>query len=265
MIKLMATDMDGTFLRQDMSYDDVLFARLHAELQRRGIRWVVASGNQYFQLRSFFQAYPDTIYVAENGAYIRDSKQIYALNAFTPAAVQMILPVVQALPDVKLLVCGQKSAYALTTTDPAHVAAARHYYHQLKVIDSFDQIDDQILKFALTCPPEQTQALVDHLRAALTGVAEPTSSGHGDIDVIQPGMNKAAGLQILGDTLGIALADMGAFGDGGNDLEMIRKVGMGVAMANAQLAVKAVADAITTTNEAQGVLQFIDDWLAVPQ
>lgn len=78
-------------------------------------------------------------------------------------------------------------------------------------------------------------------------------------------MNKAAGLQILGDTLGIALADMGAFGDGGNDLEMIREVGMGVAMANAQPAVKAVADAITSTNEAQGVLQFIDDWLAVPQ
>jgi hydroxymethylpyrimidine pyrophosphatase-like HAD family hydrolase len=40
---------------------------------------------------------------------------------------------------------------------------------------------------------------------------------------------------------------------------------MGVAMANAQPAVKTVADAITTTNEAQGVLQFIDDWLAVPQ
>ena len=54
---------------------------------------------------------------------------------------------------------------------------------------------------------------------------------------------------------------MAAFGDGGNDLEMLREVGCGVAMANAQPAVTAVANATTGTNQEQGVLQWIKNWL----
>ena len=54
MFKLIATDMDGTFLRDDMTYDRDFFATLHEKMQAQGIQWVVASGNQYFQLTSFF-------------------------------------------------------------------------------------------------------------------------------------------------------------------------------------------------------------------
>lgn len=257
MLKLIATDMDGTFLRDDMTYDEAKFALLYQQLQQRGIRFVVASGNQYYQLRSFFKDYPEMIYVAENGAYIRDNQHVYAQHAFSADAVTQILAKLETIPDLKLLVCGAKSAYTLTTTDPEHVKLARHYYHHLAVIDRFEDIDDDILKFAITCPDERTEAIVAELRTALVGLGEPTSSGHGDIDVIQPGMNKAAGLQELGQVLGIELADMAAFGDGGNDLEMLREVGLGVAMENAQLPVMAVADRTTTTNQEQGVLQTI--------
>lgn len=84
MIKLMATDMDGSFLRDDMTYDEAQFALLYQQLQLRGVRFVIASGNQYFQLKSFFKDYPEMIYLAENGAYIRDADHVYALNAFQP-------------------------------------------------------------------------------------------------------------------------------------------------------------------------------------
>ena len=91
MFKLIATDMDGTFLRDDMTYDRDFFAKLHEKMQAQGIQWVVASGNQYFQLTSFFEAFPDTIYVAENGAYIRDANKVYALSSFENGAIQPIL------------------------------------------------------------------------------------------------------------------------------------------------------------------------------
>lgn len=55
MFKLIATDMDGTFLRDDMTYDRDFFATLHEKMQAQGIQWVVASGNQYFQLTSFLK------------------------------------------------------------------------------------------------------------------------------------------------------------------------------------------------------------------
>lgn len=257
MIKLFATDMDGTFLRDDMSYDEARFAQLYQKMQAAGSRFVVASGNQYFQLKSFFQAYPDVIYVAENGAYIRDTKQIYALHSFEQPQVKQILTVLSQIPELKFLVCGQKSAYALTSADPAYIENARHYYHQLALVTDFTQIDDYVLKFALSCPQAQTDTLVASLRQLLANVAEPTSSGHGDIDIIQLGMNKAAGLAELGKILEIELAEMCAFGDGGNDLEMLREVGLGVAMANAQPAVKAVTTLRTSNNQEQGVLAYL--------
>ncbi|ETY75393.1 Cof-type HAD-IIB family hydrolase [Lactiplantibacillus fabifermentans] len=258
MIKLIATDMDGTFLRNDMTYDAAKFQALHAKMQAQQRQFVVASGNQYFQLTSFFPAYPDLIYVAENGALIRDAQQVYACHAFDPDVVQTILAKINAIPDLKLLVCGAESAYALTTLDPQHVTHMRRYYHHLAVVDDFASVDDQILKFAISCPPEKTTAIVDQLRTDLAGLAEPTSSGHGDIDVIQLGRNKATGLAELGNILGIELSGMAAFGDGGNDLEMLREVGLGVAMANAQPDVLAVANDQTITNQKQGVLTYLD-------
>ena len=57
---------------------------------------------------------------------------------------------------------------------------------------------------------------------------------------------------------------MCAFGDGGNNLEMLREVGLGVAMANATPAVLAVADTTTKSNQEQGVLQFMHHLLSEP-
>ena len=90
MLQLVAVDMDGTFLRSDQDYDRARFAKVHQMLTDHGVRFVVASGNQYYQLKSFFEAYPETIYVAENGAYIRDETQTYAVHTFTPAETAKI-------------------------------------------------------------------------------------------------------------------------------------------------------------------------------
>jgi len=249
--------MDGTFLRDDMSYDTKKFAKLYQQLEARDIKFVVASGNQYFQLRSFFNDYPDIIYIAENGAFIRDIKQTYAVHSFDNSVVKDILAKLQSIPDLKILVCGAKSAYALNSVDPAHITKMRNYYHHLAVINDYSEIDDDILKIAITCPPEKTDEIVIKLRTLLNGLAEPTSSGHGDIDIIQPGLNKAAGLTELGQVLNIKLDEMMAFGDGGNDLEMIREVGLGIAMENAQPNVIEVADERTLSNQDQGVLKSI--------
>jgi len=113
----------------------------------------------------------------------------------------------------------------------------------------------------VSCPADATDDIVGKLRNILTGMAEPTSSGRGDIDIIQPGMNKAAGLKELGQILHVRMDEMVAFGDGGNDLEMIREVGLGVAMENAQTDVIEVSNKMTSSNQDQGVLTFISKLL----
>ncbi|KRK65481.1 hydrolase, had superfamily, cof family [Companilactobacillus tucceti DSM 20183] len=261
MIKLFATDMDGTFLRDDMTYDEGKFAEIHKKITSQNIKWVVASGNQYFQLKSFFKKYPDTIYVAENGAYIRDLEKVYALHSFDNTSTNKIIDKLSKIPQLQILVCGAKNAYTLNSEPRDYIKNVKNYYHELSIVDNFKEIDDQILKFALTCPPSETENLVNLLKSELSGIAEPTSSGHGDIDIIQPGRNKAAGLAELGKKLNISLDEMCAFGDGGNDLEMLREVGLGVAMENAQDRVKKVSDKQTSDNQSQGVLNFISEFI----
>ncbi|MBF4687526.1 HAD hydrolase family protein, partial [Cronobacter sakazakii] len=68
-IQLIAVDMDGTFLNDNKQYDKERFTTQYAALKQQGIKFVVASGNQYYQLISFFPEIKDEIaFVAENGA-----------------------------------------------------------------------------------------------------------------------------------------------------------------------------------------------------
>ena len=70
-VKVIVTDMDGTFLNDAKTYNQPRFMAQYQELKKRGIEFVVASGNQYYQLISFFPELKDEIsFVAENGALV---------------------------------------------------------------------------------------------------------------------------------------------------------------------------------------------------
>lgn len=53
MIKLVAVDMDGTFLDDQMHYNRTIFRKIYNYFKENDIYFVVASGNQYYQLKSF--------------------------------------------------------------------------------------------------------------------------------------------------------------------------------------------------------------------
>ena len=53
-VKMIEVDMDGTFLSDAKTYNRARFLAQYARMKERGIRFVVASGNQYYQLISFF-------------------------------------------------------------------------------------------------------------------------------------------------------------------------------------------------------------------
>ncbi|HGF4812546.1 TPA: sugar-phosphatase YbiV, partial [Escherichia coli] len=78
-VKVIVTDMDGTFLNDAKTYNQPHFMAQYQELKKRGIKFVVASGNQYYQLISFFPELKDEIsFVAENGALVYEhGKQLF--------------------------------------------------------------------------------------------------------------------------------------------------------------------------------------------
>lgn len=256
--RLVAVDMDGTFLDGERGYDRVRFRRLHQRLQAAGVRFVVASGNQYWQLLTYFDGFPDVLYIAENGAVVATAERVLRVAPFEPSAVAAALDYVDRLPGVVALACGVKAAYARHDTDPGVLEMMRRYYVRLELVDGWAQIDDDLVKLALDCPVERTGALLAELAVGLPRGVVATSSGHGSIDLVSHGVNKGVALAWLGERLGIAAEEMIAFGDGGNDVEMLALVGLGVAMANAPDDVKKHADVLAGAHDDSGVLEFLE-------
>ena len=138
----------------------------------------------------------------------------------------------------------------------------KRYCHRLSWVDDFKATGDQILKFAANVPDARTDFFYDLFRRELDGLVEPTTSGHGSIDLITPGCHKASGLARLVNRWGISPEQCVAFGDGGNDVEMLRFCGIGYAMDNAPDDVKAAANRVCPSNDEDGVLVALDELFA---
>ncbi|MCC8028062.1 MAG: Cof-type HAD-IIB family hydrolase [Clostridium sp.] len=80
----------------------------------------------------------------------------------------------------------------------------------------------------------------------------PSSSVY--MEVMQGGVNKGAGVEVLCRHLGIGTEEAIAFGDGGNDIDMLKTVGRSYAMGNAPADVKRSADHVTGDNDHEGLL-----------
>lgn len=89
----------------------------------------------------------------------------------------------------------------------------------------------------------------------------PVSGGMQNIEVTAGGVTKASALLWLGEYLKIKPEEMIAFGDSGNDVDMLRAAGTGVAMGNAEKEAKAAADYITTANTEGGIVHALKKFI----
>lgn len=103
------------------------------------------------------------------------------------------------------------------------------------------------------------------LEARLTGRAALTSALPGMVEILPPGASKGAGVAWLLQRLGVDPGACMAMGDGENDVEMLRLVGLGVAMGNAVEAASAAADAHTAPNDEDGVARAIEKYVLAPR
>ena len=82
-----------------------------------------------------------------------------------------------------------------------------------------------------------------------------------NLEINAAGVNKGKAMIELGKLLGISREEIMAFGDGNNDLKMLKEVGTGVAMENAISSVKEAADYVTLSNDEEGVAKFIEKYV----
>jgi hydroxymethylpyrimidine pyrophosphatase-like HAD family hydrolase len=103
------------------------------------------------------------------------------------------------------------------------------------------------LEAVLNCLPDGTRAMV--------------SEKYNLVQILANNADKTHALRYLATHLGMDMADVIAIGDDINDVDMIRDAGLGIAVANAVPAVKAVAKRITLSNDEDGVAVIIEELL----
>lgn len=125
-----------------------------------------------------------------------------------------------------------------------------------------EAIDAQPTKLLMTGEPPLMARAEAELQALLENSMEVYRSAPFFLELVPKGIDKAQSLLRLLSRLKLQPADLIAFGDGYNDLSMLRLAGMGVAMANAAPEVRAGADAVTLSNDEDGVAVYIEKLLS---
>lgn len=262
-IRLVAVDEDGTFLRDHVHYDVGRFERVFARMRELGVRFVVATGNQCYQVQDLFPHHAGEMgIVSANGAYVLDGgREVFAARATSEAVAHMI-DACHRKPEVPFCMLGVAGAYIERGASQEFFDDMALYCHRLSWVDDFATVDDQVFMFSSVVDEAIVNREMEYFRKVTCGHMEVVGSGEGYFDVVCPGVSKALGLRHLLDLWGIEPAECIAFGDSDNDLEMLRMVGVGYAMQNAAPNVKAAADRIAPPCTQDGVLQVLEELFA---
>lgn len=116
----------------------------------------------------------------------------------------------------------------------------------LSVADMLEK--EKVLQFTPFISAAHEKALMENLPGCVSGRWHPAFT-----DITAKAADKGKGLEAMASYLNIAISQTMAFGDGGNDVAILKRAGIGVAMGNAGDGAKAAADYITTSVDEDGV------------
>ena len=263
-IKMIVTDLDGTFYHHDFTYDRKRFNNLYSLMKEDGIRFVVASGNQYYQLISFFDHPEELTFAAENGGYVVDRGEELFSVSIQP---EIWKGVIQVLDDLgvsdSVAICGKKSAYVMDSMSDPVVDIFRCYFPVIRKVSDVSEIDDQIIKMSILTEETVIHSLEERIREQISDQLRTVTSGQTSIDLVVKDINKGKAIQLLMDRWNICSEEVMAFGDAMNDAEMLKTAGYGFVMANGNPLLKEQFKNITEfSNDEDGEFIVLEEYFS---
>lgn len=273
--KLLAFDMDGTLLDNSKKIPKRCLEALWAAAER-GCLIVPATGRMLSGLPQELRDGPIRYHILINGALVFDSgenKILYEGNIELPQAVEICrwLDELPVLYDCYIDNEGFMAGSMCDRAEPYFENSRNMFQYVMNSRTRVDVLADYmkerntpVQKMQIYFRPDQEelrQELLKKLPEIFPHFAATTSLPNNiEINSVKAGKDK--GLTALCDALGIDIREAIVFGDGSNDAGIIAAAGLGVAMANAQEQVKAVADRIALSNAEEGVGVFIEELIA---
>ncbi|MGK6322738.1 Cof-type HAD-IIB family hydrolase [Sphingomonas sp. DT-51] len=258
-IRLLVSDVDGTLVDKDKNLTPGTIAAVR-RLEAEGVAFTVISARPMSGIRPLLdQLGFDGDVAAFNGGIVfrRDGTIVH--HETLPEDVAREALTIAAEFEVDTWLFADDRWYA-SDPDGAHTRSERRSSAQEPVV-AHDLTSLLARADKLTFVSDDAamlHALYARVHTAIGDRATVAQSQVYYLDVTAKGANKGDGIAALSQALGIALEDTAAIGDQANDLPMLRRAGVAIAMGNAPDAVKAAAHEVTRANDEDGVAHAIE-------
>ena len=285
MIKLIASDMDGTLVNSDHKISAYNVSMIK-EAQAKGIEFIVSTGRSYEDTHKQVEdAGISCNYLVMNGSELRNSKG--ELIQATYLKNELVKEIVKLLEDDELYVELYTTAgiYSLSTKeiaqhavatkmnlfnphiplDEAYFLAADH--EQFKKIDYLDSIDDFLkngVKVGKILTFSNDENKLNYYRNFLPEKYQVNANGSFvvNLEITDSTASKGNSLKKYAASRGINLSEVMTIGDSFNDLSMLQKeFGVTVGMGNALEEIKEIVKYVTETNDNDGVGKAIKKYI----
>ncbi len=264
MIKLIITDMDGTFLNSNSEFNRPFFQEVNALMKEKGVAFAACTGKQCERVEAIFGADSEDIWILGDSATRMKRNGCYEYESLIPneLGLQIIQKLEEIATDYVIIAC-TKQAAIVKNSSPEEIVNyyVRGSYQNVDFVEDYQAITDDFVKITIFDPHERSFATKEKL-AEFTGQAYIVASEPMWIDISNYGVHKGTTVQALQEKLQVTKAETVAFGDGWNDIELMERADFSFALQNACDPLKEKANYITTrTNNDDAVLKTIKQLL----
>lgn len=262
-VRLVATDLDGTLLREDRTVSPRTRQTL-ARVIASGVTLVLVSARPPRFVRQLAGNLGlEGVAICCNGGMIYDVVNNTLLE-HTPIssadATAIMLGLREQTPGIAFAV----ESGLTFGCEPAYLALGSLSQPQDEMLADAETLCARPITKLIARHAEHSAAELHPLAARLAeGRAVVTYSSPRYIEMSAIGVDKAATLARLCQRLGVSPAEVVAFGDMPNDAAMLRWAGQGIAVANAHADALAAASAVTASNMDDGVALALERLLAL--
>lgn len=264
--RLLVTDIDDTLLTTDKRITDKVKEAI-IKAQEKGVKVAIASGRLPIGVRPYAEELGicerGGCYLAFNGGLVLDAEgSILHSNVLDRKYLPAIYNALRSY-DVTVLVHthdkiftdNNQNSYAYTEPEALH--------QPLYLLnDLLTDVDWDLHKILIAGEPELLKEVEPVLNARFGDELDIFLSAPWFLDVMPKGVNKGVGVKYLAERLDIPMEQVICCGDSYNDLSMIKMAGLGVAMHNAEDALKDAADYITAHDcDHDGIAEVVEKFI----
>ena len=273
-IKCIALDLDRTTLNASGRLSDGNYNALCHAIEN-GVHIVIASGRSFDTLPKDVLAVPGIEYaITSNGAAIYHIPTSTCLHEYkmTPDSVECIIQIAkQHETALEVFIDGKAYALKAYVEDPVSYGTtpqAIPYIQSTRIpiddiISFIREHIDHIDSMDIVVSGEQQKQLIWNELKYNCDEIYITSSVSQLIEISHKDAGKHSGLRFIREYLNLKSEETAAFGDGDNDIDLLKEAGIGIAMENASSKCKDAATFITKHHDKDGVAYGITEFLKI--